>query len=132
MAMAELLPASCPAHAEIVCRRQLRLFKNCTQSSCRSGTILTVSLLQRLTAALELTVSDILAEVGHDLVVNFAPEVVTTLAELTVDKNQRTAQDLEAFAQHAKRSNITGEDVKLLTRRNSVLVSSDSKQLEPL
>ena len=40
-----------------------------------------------------------------------------------MDKNQRAAQDLEAFAQHAKRSNITGEDVKLLTRRNPHLVT---------
>ena len=78
--------------------------------------------LQRLRAAIELVVSDITKEVGSDTGVSFSPEVVTTLAELAVDKNQRSAQDLEAFAQHAKRSNITAEDVKLLTRRNPLLV----------
>jgi len=87
---------------------------------------------QRLGAALELTVSDICGEVGEQLGVQFSPEIVTTLAELTRDKNQRAAQDLEAFAQHAKRSNITAEDVKLLTRRNpqlnSVLVSLQRAQ----
>jgi len=76
---------------------------------------------QRLRAAIELVVSDITKEVGSDTGVSFSPEVVTTLAELAVDKNQRSAQDLEAFAQHAKRSNITAEDVKLLTRRNPLL-----------
>ena len=78
--------------------------------------------LQRLRAAIELVVSDITKEVGSDTGVSFSPEVVATLAELAVDKNQRSAQDLEAFAQHAKRSNITAEDVKLLTRRNPLLV----------
>ena len=79
--------------------------------------------MQRLRAAIELTVSDLSAEVGAETGVRFSAEVVTTLAELAVDKNQRAAQDLEAFAQHAKRSNITGEDVKLLTRRNPHLVT---------
>jgi len=80
-----------------------------------------------------LTVSDLTAEVGAETGVRFSAEVVTTLAELAVDKNQRTAQDLEAFAQHAKRSNITGEDVKLLTRRNPHLTSqlSSISSLQP-
>jgi len=78
---------------------------------------------QRLRAAVELTVSDLSVEIGSITGVRISPEVVATLAELTVDKAQRTAQDLEAFAQHAKRSNITGEDVKLLTRRNPQLNS---------
>jgi len=78
---------------------------------------------QRLRAAIELTVGDICAEVGAETGVQISPEVITTLAELAVDKNQRTAQDLEAFAQHAKRSNVTGDDVKLLTRRNPHLTA---------
>jgi len=73
---------------------------------------------QRLRAAIELAVADICSEVSENTAVKISPEVATTIAELTVDKAQRSAQDLEAFAQHAKRSNITGEDVKLLTRRN--------------
>jgi len=73
---------------------------------------------QRLRAAIELAVADICSEVSDNTAVKISPEVATTIAELTVDKAQRSAQDLEAFAQHAKRSNITGEDVKLLTRRN--------------
>jgi len=73
---------------------------------------------QRLRAAIELAVADICSEVSDNTAVKISPEVAATIAELTVDKAQRSAQDLEAFAQHAKRSNITGEDVKLLTRRN--------------
>jgi len=76
---------------------------------------------QRLRAAIELAVGDICSEVSTNTGVKISPEVAATIAELTVDKSQRTAQDLEAFAQHAKRSNVTGEDVKLLTRRNPKL-----------
>ena len=82
--------------------------------------------MQRLRAAIELAVADICSEVSENTAVKISPEVATTIAELTVDKAQRSAQDLEAFAQHAKRSNITGEDLKLLTRRNPHLVRVNS------
>jgi len=76
---------------------------------------------QRLRAALELTVSDILGEVGTQHEVQFSRQFSAILSELVVDKVGRSAEDLEAFAQHAKRTTITSEDVSLLTRRNSEL-----------
>ena len=66
--------------------------------------------------------SDICSELKTELGLNFSPEVVAALTELTVEKNKRSAEDLEAFAQHAKRSTISADDVKLLTRRNAALV----------
>ena len=85
--------------------------------------------MQRLRAAIELAVADICSEVSENTAVKISPEVATTIAELTVDKAQRSAQDLEAFAQHAKRSNVTGEDVKLLTRRNPHLVRVNGPEI---
>lgn len=76
---------------------------------------------QRLRAALELTVSDILGEVGAQHEVQFNRQFSAILSELVVDKVGRSAEDLEAFAQHAKRTTITSDDVRLLTRRNSEL-----------
>lgn len=89
---------------------------------------------QRLRAALELSVSDILSEVGTELEVKFTGRTSATLTELVVDKVKRTAGDLEAFANHAKRTTITSDDVKLLTRRNSELnarLTSLSRDLQP-
>jgi histone H3/H4 len=76
---------------------------------------------QRLRAALELAVHDILGEVGVQHSVQFSGQVSAIVTELVVDKVERTAEDLEAFASHAKRTTITSEDVRLLTRRNSEL-----------
>ena len=73
-------------------------------------------------SAVELTVSDICSELKTELGLSFSPELVSALTELTLEKNKSSAEDLEAFAQHAKRSTITAEDVKLLTRRNASLV----------
>lgn len=77
--------------------------------------------IQKLRAAVNLKVSDLCTELESELGVKFTPEVVATLGHLAFDKTQRSAEDLEAFAQHAKRSNVTGDDVKLLTRRNTNL-----------
>lgn len=89
---------------------------------------------QRLRAALELSVSDILTEVGAEHEVKFTGRTSATLTELVVDKVKRTAEDLEAFANHAKRTTITSDDVKLLTRRNSELnarLTSLSRDIQP-
>ena len=81
------------------------------------------SIEQELRAAVGLTVSDICSQLKTELGLDFSPEVVAALTALTVEKNKRSAEDLEAFAQHAKRSTINVEDVKLLTRRNAALVT---------
>ena len=80
--------------------------------------------LQRLKAAVELTVHDILAEVATETGCKFTAETSATIAELAVDKTRRSAGDLQAFAQHGKRQAVAGDDVKLLTRRNPELVRS--------
>jgi len=77
--------------------------------------------LQELKAAVDLTVTDICSELETELGLNFSPQVVAALTQLTLEKNKRSAEDLEAFAQHAKRTTITVDDVKLLTRRNVAL-----------
>ena len=79
--------------------------------------------LQRLKAALELSVQDILVEVGAETGCNFTAESSATISELVLEKSLRSAGDLQAFATHAKRQSVTAEDVKLLTRRNPELVS---------
>ena len=65
---------------------------------------------------------DLCSELESELGVKFSPEVVASLSHLASDKTRRSAEDLEAFAQHAKRTNVTADDVKLLTRRNPKLV----------
>jgi len=73
---------------------------------------------ERLKAAVELIVGDLSGEVSEQLGVEFCRETIATLALITVGKIERSAADLESFANHAKRTTVTTEDVKLLTRRN--------------
>ena len=73
---------------------------------------------------MDLVVVDIFAEAERTepgLVVDTA--AVAVAAELVLEKIVRTAQDLEAFANHAKRTTINTEDVKLLVRNCPKLVS---------
>ena len=84
--------------------------------------LITLLINQELRSALGLTVTDICSELKSELGLDFSPEVVAALTELSLEKNKRSAEDLEAFAQHAKRSTVNVEDVKLLTRRNAALV----------
>merc|ERR1711874_103113 len=76
---------------------------------------------ERLKAAVELTVGDLCGEVAGEVGVEFSRETIATLALVAIDKVERSAGDLEAFANHAKRSTVTTDDVKLLTRRNTEL-----------
>ena len=72
---------------------------------------------------------DICSELESDLGVKYTPEAVAAIASLTEKKIERSADYLEAYAKHAKRSNITADDVKLLTRGNKNLVSYLNKCL---
>jgi len=76
---------------------------------------------QRLKASFDLTVHDLLAEVGAETGCEFSPETCATISELVVEKAVRAAGDLQAFAGHARRQAVAGEDVRLLTRRNQEL-----------
>lgn len=77
--------------------------------------------IQKLKAAVNLKVADLCTELESELGVKFTHEVVASLGYLAYDKIQRSTEDFEAFAQHARRTNVTADDVKLLTRRNSNL-----------
>ena len=77
---------------------------------------------------MNLKVADLCTELESELGVKFTPEVIASLGYLAFDKTQRSAEDLEAFAQHAKRTNVTGDDVKLLTRRNTNLVNLNNRK----
>ena len=79
---------------------------------------------------MNLKVADLCTELESELGVKFTPEVIASLGYLAFDKTQRSAEDLEAFAQHAKRTNVTGDDVKLLTRRNTNLVNLNNRYEE--
>ena len=65
---------------------------------------------------------DIVSEVEAAECVVVDKEAVSVAAELVLDKIIRTARDLEAFAQHAKRSTVQTDDIKLLARNNPKLV----------
>ncbi|XP_030847520.1 centromere protein S-like isoform X2 [Strongylocentrotus purpuratus] len=73
---------------------------------------------QRLKAAVHFTTGQICEELGVELDVTFSRQFISALAETTFKQMENFAGDLEAFSQHAKRSTINPEDVKLLTRRS--------------
>ncbi|KAK9496573.1 hypothetical protein O3M35_012518 [Rhynocoris fuscipes] len=74
-------------------------------------------------------------EISLDCVDNctFTPEAKALLTEFIWKKLSLYAEDLEAFCNHAKRSNINEDDVKLLFRRNPKLLEEFTKidQEEP-
>jgi len=53
--------------------------------------------------------------------VHFSKEFVAALTEAVWDMSEHWATDLEAFANHAKRSVINADDVRLLVRRSPTL-----------
>ncbi|EDV23817.1 Centromere protein S [Trichoplax sp. H2] len=73
---------------------------------------------QRLKAALHYAVGKKCEEIGEELQVEFSKQMIFALTECTFKQSEVIATDLEAFARHAKRTTINGDDVKLLVRRN--------------
>lgn len=71
-----------------------------------------------MTAAVQLAVHDITNSSSQSNISPPEPVAVALIAELVLDKVERVAKDLEAFAVHAKRSTINSEDVKLVARNN--------------
>ncbi|KAJ3621938.1 hypothetical protein MTP99_002481 [Tenebrio molitor] len=76
---------------------------------------------QKLKHSVYSTARKISREVGTSLGMEFEPDVLDLIAELSWRKLTLYASDLEAFQKHAKRSTVTSDDVKLLVRRNDSL-----------
>nr|XP_057946453.1 centromere protein S [Doryrhamphus excisus] len=88
---------------------------------------------QRLKAAVHYTVGRLCQKMGEEHRTEFSRQVVAAIAETTFRQCDIFAKDLEAFAKHAKRCTVSGEDVKLLARRStalSVYIQNKSEELE--
>jgi centromere protein S len=73
----------------------------------------------RLEAAHHFVVGRLAAEVVEDKFrVTFSPPALAAVANLSLHYIQESAEDLEAFAKHAKRSSVQSDDVRLLARKN--------------
>lgn len=78
---------------------------------------------QRLKAAIHYSVGSICSELAKEHGVQISRQFIATVAEATFKQTQRYATDLEIFANHAKRSVIKPEDVKILVRKSPTLLN---------
>ncbi|KAF6726111.1 Centromere protein S [Oryzias melastigma] len=76
---------------------------------------------QRLKAAVHFTVGRICQKLGEDHRKEFSRQTVAAITETTFRQCDIFAKDLEAFARHAKRTVVSGDDVKLVARRSKAL-----------
>ncbi|XP_014294101.1 centromere protein S [Halyomorpha halys] len=84
---------------------------------------------------LKLTVYSAVSKICDDIGKNntfigdfdFTVDAKTIITELVWKKMEQYVEDLEAFAQHAKRNQINIEDVKLLFRRNPKILEEITK-----
>eukprot|EP00049_Salpingoeca_infusionum_P012367 m.226185 g.226185 ORF g.226185 m.226185 type:complete len:155 (+) comp15164_c0_seq10:369-833(+) len=81
----------------------------------------------RMKAAVHFAVGKILTRTQNDEQVRFSKATIATVTELLMNQVESMAQDLEAFAQHAKRSTVSPDDVLLLARRRGALLESLKK-----
>uniref|UniRef100_A0A8C5HM91 Centromere protein S n=1 Tax=Gouania willdenowi TaxID=441366 RepID=A0A8C5HM91_GOUWI len=77
----------------------------------------------QLKAALHYTVSCMCQRVAEQHQREFNRQLVAAITETAYRQCDIFAKDLEAFARHGKRSTVSTEDVKLLARRSTALVS---------
>ncbi|GFR60154.1 centromere protein S [Elysia marginata] len=85
---------------------------------------------QQLKAGMYFTMKQISREVQEEMEVSISPQVLATLSESLAQQVQCYAVDLENFAKHAKRTNISVEDVRLLGRRNPGLLQHLNSLIE--
>uniref|UniRef100_A0A8D3CBS0 Centromere protein S n=1 Tax=Scophthalmus maximus TaxID=52904 RepID=A0A8D3CBS0_SCOMX len=78
---------------------------------------------ERLKAAVHFTVGRLCQKLGENHRRVFSRQAIAAIAETTFRQCDIFAKDLEAFARHAKRSTVSTEDVKLVARRSTALVS---------
>ncbi|PRD28357.1 UNVERIFIED_CONTAM: centromere protein S [Trichonephila clavipes] len=76
---------------------------------------------EKLKTSLHYAVGKICTEAAEGFKVQFSKEFIATVADLTFRQAGIFAEDLEAFAKHAKRTTVTTDDVKLLVRRSKSL-----------
>ncbi|KAF7280516.1 centromere protein S-like [Rhynchophorus ferrugineus] len=67
------------------------------------------------------TTKTICNETAENLALKFDPDALDLIAEMVYRQMGIYAEDLEAFQKHAKRTQVTTDDVKLLVRRNASL-----------
>lgn len=76
---------------------------------------------QRLKSALWFSIGKIVDEETINLGANASPHFIGSLTELVWAQIESTAQDLQAFANHAGRNTVGVEDVMMLARRSEDL-----------
>ncbi|XP_032750420.1 centromere protein S isoform X2 [Rattus rattus] len=87
---------------------------------------------QRLKAAVHYTVGCLCQEVELDKQVHLSKQTIAAISEVTFRQCENFAKDLEMFARHAKRSTITTDDVKLLSRRSNSLLKYITEKNEEI
>ncbi|KAJ8043119.1 Centromere protein S [Holothuria leucospilota] len=86
-----------------------------------------LALDQRFKAAIHYTVGKICTELEEEMEVTFSRHIIAVISEATYKQSGIFASDLEDFCQHAKRTTVTADDVKLLARRSGTLANHISK-----
>lgn len=87
---------------------------------------------QRLKAAVHYTVSKLCQSTAADCEKEMSRQAMAAIAETTFRQCEIFAQDLEAFARHAKRHTVTVDDVKLLARKSAALSSHIQQKSEEM
>lgn len=72
---------------------------------------------QKLKSAIWYTIGQIAEEIEEEKDISISKKFIAILAETTYKHSANIAQDVEAFAKHAKRSTIQTDDVKLYVRK---------------
>uniref|UniRef100_A0A915I9S2 Centromere protein S n=1 Tax=Romanomermis culicivorax TaxID=13658 RepID=A0A915I9S2_ROMCU len=86
---------------------------------------------ERLKTAIHYVVSKKCEEISKEQgIEKFAPTFVASLTECVFAVSKEWSSDLEAFANHAKRSTINFDDFKLLTRKNCDLQNIVQKHID--
>eukprot|EP00045_Choanoeca_perplexa_P000491 m.14719 g.14719 ORF g.14719 m.14719 type:complete len:137 (-) comp10333_c0_seq1:908-1318(-) len=93
------------------------------QGQVDDDSVATLTTTPRVEAAVHYTVHDILKTIAKSQHVSFSKSTIATITKLTIDQAGILAEDVQAFAKHAKRATVQEADVKLAARRRSSLVA---------
>ncbi|XP_065135844.1 centromere protein S [Paramisgurnus dabryanus] len=87
---------------------------------------------QRLKAAVHYTVGRLCQHIATDCEKQITKQTIAAIAETAFRQCDIFANDLEAFARHAKRNTVTVDDVKLTARRSTALSNYIQQKSEEL